>query len=118
MKSHEINEKLPERGDPTVNLLCKLFQGIVAGTHLSGLALVCAHAVLITGNSNVKFLSFFLFLFCSLFQHFAYSQGGCRHVAYTCIGARYVPQKGAARSCEGALWSPYSTNDIRELKQF
>ena len=53
MKSHEINEKLPERGNPTVDLLCKHFQGIVAGTHLSGLALVCA--VLITGNSNLNF---------------------------------------------------------------
>ena len=26
----------------------------------------------------------------SLFQHVCYSKGGCRHVAYTCIGARYV----------------------------
>ena len=39
-------------------------------------------------NLEVKFQHVYS-LFYSLFLHYCYSQGGCRNVAYCCIGARY-----------------------------
>lgn len=37
-------------------------------------------------------------LFCSLFQYFCYSQGGCRRGFYACMAARYVWWKSMVKS--------------------